>query len=435
VSREWYRWFYSLYNTVGGGIGVIPVASGGTGLSTIPTNGQLLIGNGTGYTLNTLGVNAGISVTNGLGTITVANTGVLSNIAGTGISVSGATGNVTVANTGVLSNIAGTGISVSGATGNVTVANTGVLSNIAGTGISVSGATGNVTVANTGVLSIVAGSGISASSSTGNVTVANTGVLSFSGSTTGLTPATATTGAVTLAGTLIAVNGGTGFGSYAVGDLLYANTTTTLAKLPIGLNTYVLTSNGTTVSWAPTTQVYPSGTGIAVVTSGTSWGTTLTAPSGAVVGTTDTQTLTNKTLTSPVIGTISNTGTLTLPTSTDTLVGRATTDTLTNKRITPRVSTPTVAGTYAIDTDSFDMVVITGQNVNITDVTTTGTPTNGQKLWFSVTGTAARTISFNASNFEASTVALPTTTVSTNRLDVGFVWNVATSKWRCVAQA
>jgi len=206
VSREWYRWFYSLYNLVGNGVGVIPVASGGTGLSTIPTNGQLLIGNGTGYTLNTLGVNAGISVTNGLGTITVANTGVLSNIAGTGISVSSATGNVTVANTGVLSNIAGTGISVSSSTG-------------------------NVTVANTGVLSIVAGSGISASSSTGNVTVTNTGVLSFSGSTTGLTPATATTGAVTLAGTLIAVNGGTGFNSYAVGDLLYASTTTTLAKL------------------------------------------------------------------------------------------------------------------------------------------------------------------------------------------------------------
>ena len=46
---------------------------------------------------------------------------------------------------------------------------------------------------------------------------------------------------------------------------------------------------------------------------------------------TGSQTLTNKTLTAPVISTISNTGTVTLPTSTDTLVGRATTDTLTNK--------------------------------------------------------------------------------------------------------
>jgi hypothetical protein len=46
---------------------------------------------------------------------------------------------------------------------------------------------------------------------------------------------------------------------------------------------------------------------------------------------TGSQTLTNKTLTSPVISTISNTGTVTLPTATDTLVGRATTDTLTNK--------------------------------------------------------------------------------------------------------
>ena len=54
----------------------------------------------------------------------------------------------------------------------------------------------------------------------------------------------------------------------------------------------------------------------------------------SVVTLTGTQTLTNKTLTAPVISTIVNTGTLTLPTSTDTLVGRATTDTLTNKTLT-----------------------------------------------------------------------------------------------------
>lgn len=55
------------------------------------------------------------------------------------------------------------------------------------------------------------------------------------------------------------------------------------------------------------------------------------ADTAALATLTGSQTLTNKTLTAPVISTISNTGTLTLPTSTDTLVGRATTDTLSNK--------------------------------------------------------------------------------------------------------
>jgi hypothetical protein len=47
----------------------------------------------------------------------------------------------------------------------------------------------------------------------------------------GLTPSTATSGAVTLAGTLVAANGGTGQSSYTVGDILYASTTTALSKL------------------------------------------------------------------------------------------------------------------------------------------------------------------------------------------------------------
>ena len=64
------------------------------------------------------------------------------------------------------------------------------------------------------------------------------------------------------------------------------------------------------------------------------------------VNTTSVQTLTNKTLTAPVIGTIVNTGTLTLPTSTDTLVGRATTDTLSNKILSsPQITNPQFSGT------------------------------------------------------------------------------------------
>jgi hypothetical protein len=82
------------------------------------------------------------------------------------------------------------------------------------------------------------------------------------------------------------------------------------------------------------------------------------------------------------------------------------------------------------------MMVITAQSVAITSFTTnlTGTPVNGQKLWLSITGTTAIAITWGAS-FESSLATLPTTTVSTNRLDIGFVWNVATTKWRCVAVA
>jgi len=73
--------------------------------------------------------------------------------------------------------------------------------------------------------------------------------------------------------------------------------------------------------------------GTGIDTTGSAQTMTFAIDNTVVATLTDTQTLENKTLTTPVISTISNTGTLTLPTSTDTLVGRATTDTLTNKTI------------------------------------------------------------------------------------------------------
>jgi hypothetical protein len=48
------------------------VGQGGTGLASTPGNGQLLIGNGTGYTLGTLSNNGGLTVTNGAGSIGLA---------------------------------------------------------------------------------------------------------------------------------------------------------------------------------------------------------------------------------------------------------------------------------------------------------------------------------------------------------------------------
>ena len=53
--------------------GVLPVANGGTNVATIPTNGQLLIGNGTGYTLASLTAgSANVTITPGAGTISIA---------------------------------------------------------------------------------------------------------------------------------------------------------------------------------------------------------------------------------------------------------------------------------------------------------------------------------------------------------------------------
>ena len=89
ISREWFRFLNNLYTILGGGNGIIGTANGGTGTDAIPTNGQLLIGNGTGYTLNTLTAGTGIGVTNGAGSVAVkvADTGVTAGSYGTSSSV------------------------------------------------------------------------------------------------------------------------------------------------------------------------------------------------------------------------------------------------------------------------------------------------------------------------------------------------------------
>jgi hypothetical protein len=67
-------------------------------------------------------------------------------------------------------------------------------------------------------------------------------VVSFSAGTTGFTPNTATTGAVTLAGTLATTNGGTGLTSFTSGGVVYASSSSALATGS------ALTFNGTTLS-------------------------------------------------------------------------------------------------------------------------------------------------------------------------------------------
>lgn len=60
--------------TSGGSIDVAP-ADGGLGISTVPSNGYIPIGNGTNYTAAAITAGSGITVTNGAGSITIAASG------------------------------------------------------------------------------------------------------------------------------------------------------------------------------------------------------------------------------------------------------------------------------------------------------------------------------------------------------------------------
>jgi len=66
--------------------------------------------------------------------------------------------------------------------------------------------------------------------------------ITFSGGTTGL-DFDATGSAVTLTGTLVAANGGTGISSYSQGDLLFASASTTISKLTKDTNSTRYLSN------------------------------------------------------------------------------------------------------------------------------------------------------------------------------------------------
>lgn len=106
-------------------------------------------------------------------------------------------------------------------------------------------------------------------------------------------------------------------------------------------------------------------------------------------------------------------------------------------RVRPRTLVQNApSATPSINSDIVDFQAFTGITNAITSLTTnlTGTPTEAQKLWLAFTDNGtARAITWGAS-FENGSATLPTTTVISTRLDVGFIWNTVTSKWRCVAQ-
>ena len=173
----------------------------------------------------------------------------------------------------------------------------------------------------------------------------------------------------------------------------------------------------------------------------------LNATTGAVdttkvVDLTTAQTLTNKRLTSPKINenvAVTSTATeLNLLTGVTALLTASGTTTLTNKRITKRVlsatSYTTDTGT-SLNSDNYDTFIVTAQAGALLFNNPGGTPTDGQTLWLAVTGTGARALTYGNQYESSAGATLPTTTVTTARIDIALVWRADTSKWHCVGVA
>ncbi len=190
-------------------------------------------------------------------------------------------------------------------------------------------------------------------------------------------------------------------------------------------------SEGSTLGTANRIDIAPGGVvTIPSLTVTTINSSTVTTSIDTLVNRNTVETLAYKTLTN--LGTINSEK---IPVSVDTLVNLASIQTISNKRITIRDVNVTQSATPTINTDNGNHFHITGLAQAITSVTVTGTPVAGDTLWIDITDNgSARAITLGAS-FEASTVALPTTTVISTRLDVGFIWNEVTSKWRCIASS
>jgi len=235
---------------------------------------------------------------------------------------------------------------------------------------------------------------------------ATAGVSSITFGTTGLTPSTASTGAVTVAGTLSAANGGTG-----VANNVLATVTS------VGNYSYTRRLSAATDVTFPTTG-------------------TLATLAGS-------ETLTNKTLTTPVISSISNTGTLTLPTSNDTLVGRATTDTLTNKTLTNPTITNYTETLQAVGTVGASSTLALTNGTVLTATLTASTPctfamptaTAGKSFILILTqaATGMTTATFTGVKWPGGTA--PTITATASAVDIlSFAAN-GTSWYGSAAQA
>ena len=215
--------------------GILPVGSGGTGIASVPSPGQILIGTGTGYTTAEITAGVGIGVSSGAGSIQIYSTGVRS------VDVSGGTSGMT---------FSGGPVTTTG-----TIVMDGTLNpEHGGTGIDVLPSDGQLLIGNGSgytVANLSEGAGINITNGAGFISITNTGVLyvGASGGTTGLTftgsPIT-NAGTLTLGGTLLPAHGGTGTTSIpSDGQLLVGSSGTyTPAALTAGTGITIVSGPG-----------------------------------------------------------------------------------------------------------------------------------------------------------------------------------------------
>lgn len=185
----------------------VSVANGGTGLSTTPTSGQLLIGNGSNYSLSTLTAGSGISITNSAGSITLSatNSGAVTSVTASGplASSGGATPNISIANTtGTGSVVLDQGATISSAT--ITAAASASITTITGTSANITTVTGttagfssaNITQLGSTSATIATLSGTNVTYSNGSFTSAT--VTNLSSTSANITTLTGTTFGTTL---------------------------------------------------------------------------------------------------------------------------------------------------------------------------------------------------------------------------------------------
>ena len=249
---------------------------------------------------------------------------------------------------------------------------------------------------------------------------ANAPVLTFSAGTTGFTPSTATSGAITLAGTLVVGNGGTNITTYTTGDILYASATNVLSKLTAGTVNYVLTSGGAGVapSWVAAsggvTTFNGSTTGLtpATATSGAiTLGGTLAVANGGTGVTTSTGSganalATSPTLVTPILGTPTS-GVLTNCTGTAsglTAGNISSSATITTPIIVQSINAQTTTAYVTVASDAGAIVTVSNASAN-----TFKLPTNASVAY--AIGSTITLIQIGAGATTISAVTPGTTTV------------------------